>query len=195
MSSLPIPFAPPIKRDEKLTYAQALSNGENFYSKIQEIYQGAPTHAQTFTQDNLNNGWSRVTENILPDEEWDGFFHEVLDRLPGRNEVSKIAIIQDQPFTNANGRMKQGRPPAEVPPLNRFSDAVWTVWSLLLRGDQDVDDDPENKGKHPIDASRLRYIGYDSVNDQETLNVIEEMVEAMKAEGEGHRLDMGSDGF
>lgn len=92
-----------IKRDEKLTYAQALCNGEKLYDMIQAVYRGTPSRGVTFTQQDLNNGWSRVTEHILPDEEWDGFFHEALDRIPGRNEVSKIAIHQDQFFTNSAG--------------------------------------------------------------------------------------------
>ncbi|KAI4198553.1 MAG: hypothetical protein LQ350_005212 [Teloschistes chrysophthalmus] len=212
-----------IKRDEKLTYAKALCNGENLYDKIKAVYQGAPSRGVTFTQQDLNNGWSRVTEHILPDQEWDGFFNEVLDRLPGRNEVSKIQISQDQFFTNSAGtrvdpsngyytnyyirsaaaiivsdihspkirRERQGRPPAEipslVPTLNRFSDVAWTVWSLLLRAnnvdvDGPEDDAPENQGKDPLDASRLRYIGYDSISNVDSVNVIEEIIEAVRAE-------------
>ncbi|KAL8640357.1 MAG: hypothetical protein Q9228_002712 [Teloschistes exilis] len=230
-SSHAVPFGDPrfspnftrIKRDEKLTYAQALCIGEKLYGMIQAVYRGTPSRGVTFTQQDLNNGWSRVTEHILPDEEWDGFFHEALDRIPGRSEVSKIAIHQDQFLINSAGtrvepsngyytsyyirsagaiivsdihspqtrRKRQGRPPAEipslVPTLNRFSDVTWTVWTLLLRAnnvdvDGPEDDDPENEGKDPLDASRLRYIGYESVSNPDSVNVIEEIIEAVRAE-------------
>ncbi|KAL9581548.1 MAG: hypothetical protein Q9212_003834 [Teloschistes hypoglaucus] len=212
-----------IKRDEELAYTKALCNGEKMHDMIQAVYQGTPSRGITLTQQDLNNGWSRVTEHILPDQEWDGFFNEVLDRLPGRNEVSKIAISQDQFFINSVGTrtnptngyytnyyirsaaaiivsdihspktrlLRQGRPASQIPSLmpaiNCFSDITWTVWTLLLRAnnvdvDGPEDDDPENEGKDPLDASRLRYIGYDSISNPDSVNVIEEIIEAVRAE-------------
>ncbi|KAL9605452.1 MAG: hypothetical protein Q9179_001364 [Wetmoreana sp. 5 TL-2023] len=89
-----------------LTYEEARCNGERLYNMIKQVYQGTRRSGTSYTQANLDNGWSRITEHQELDPEWDGWFDETLDRVPGRNEVVKIAMSQDKPFNNKNGVQK-----------------------------------------------------------------------------------------
>ncbi|KAL8738105.1 MAG: hypothetical protein Q9181_001052 [Wetmoreana brouardii] len=73
---------------------------------IKEVYQGTRRDGTSLTQANLQNGWSQITAHEGLDPEWDGWFDETLDRVPGRTEVVKIAISQDKPFTNRDGVQK-----------------------------------------------------------------------------------------
>ncbi|KAL8662684.1 MAG: hypothetical protein Q9202_004468 [Teloschistes flavicans] len=77
--------------------------------------------------------------------------------------------------------------PAALPPLNRFSDIAWYLWTDILRRDEDGPADSlfVNAHKDPRDPSRLQYVGHNLITNSLTAAVIAHVIEE-RNEGEGY---------
>ncbi|KAL8633173.1 hypothetical protein Q9189_001073 [Teloschistes chrysophthalmus] len=67
-----------------------------------------------------------------------------------------------------------------LPPLNRFSDMAWYLWSDILARQPStagpVDAIPANAGKAANDPGRLRYIGHDLVRNPDTESIMFQII-------------------
>lgn len=112
-----------------LTYEQAICNGEKLLDRINQVQQGTAPGGQDFGEDDLKNGWTQLpTMHHEMDAEWDKWFDEVIDRVPGRNEISSIKVINDKGFRSASGQNRVSSPSIlSAPILDSRKESTLTI--------------------------------------------------------------------
>ncbi|KAL9584050.1 MAG: hypothetical protein Q9212_002349 [Teloschistes hypoglaucus] len=136
-----------------------------------------------FNFNDVNNGWSVIQHDYYElDPQWDQPF---LQRItPGQTHDHdpglSISMIQDKIFRTDqastvvvtysrspqfvlndryHSQLSDGSISRSVPPLNRLSDSIWTIWSELTGAN----------------ARALRYLGQDNVANPNTLGIMKEI--------------------
>ncbi|KAL8840363.1 MAG: hypothetical protein Q9170_001378 [Blastenia crenularia] len=123
----------------------------------------------------IDNGWSRDDDTEHLDSGWNDAFRAAFEgRLPTRSETLLITLDLDKPYKNAKGEqvnssdypIPQDEILRRIPPLNRFSDVIWTVWNTLTKTPHD-----------------LRYIGQNSISNDDTIAIMKRIFNRPQAKG------------
>ncbi|KAL8904193.1 MAG: hypothetical protein Q9207_003430 [Kuettlingeria erythrocarpa] len=110
-------------------------------------------------------------EEISEDERSGG--HYEADYIPSFSAImaTDTQSPRSQLLERSHGSITEAEITRRVPPLNRFSDVIWTVWN---RACKEASKDP----------SSLRYIGHDRIANSDTAAVVGEVF-AKKGAGVG----------
>lgn len=100
----------PISYEER-AYNAAKDNGQAALDSIQGALNGCRSYTQNFTKGALSNGWTRkdVKEKGYS-HSWDVILGDLVGRnkMPTKQQVSYIGIVQNKSFTNRQGYNVKG---------------------------------------------------------------------------------------
>ncbi|KAL8707078.1 MAG: hypothetical protein Q9225_007835 [Loekoesia sp. 1 TL-2023] len=181
---------------------------------LQMIAQDPPS-TRIWTRQDLDNGWDlsqgqrKASSPLLPALQALGIPHT-------ENDIHPISADQFKRFTDSKGRPNNEQtngwynnqylpsghtiialtnrsprlevgPNNPIPPLNRWSDVAWLLWTLT----------PGNKD-NPSQISKLRYVIRDNVGNEITREIIERIEgvepDTLDLPWPGHTYDMRTDG-
>ncbi|KAL8649893.1 MAG: hypothetical protein Q9226_005387 [Calogaya cf. arnoldii] len=190
-----------------MTYGYAVCKGDILWAKLQEAFAGRVPAGPQFERSDFSNGWSLAPgkDQGKLKERWHAAFKGFAnDRVPTGDEVSHLRALQNKPFLLSAGypvttptggeytlqyipawsamlatfvnspsnRLTDSfntpypqpvnplNVPSLIPPLNRLSDVSWYIYNLIGN------------------AAKIRYIGHDWINNDDTINIVEDIFTA-----------------
>ncbi|KAL8706536.1 MAG: hypothetical protein Q9201_000409 [Fulgogasparrea decipioides] len=179
---------PPTKR--VLEPDAALCKGQKLYQRMKDSYaeynRDNRRKGREFGEDDIKNGWTTtLLEFPELEERWDGPFRDTIttngqtaehlnrqyitmqqDRIFRTDKGSYSNSPTNQLNEKYKGALTSNDISASVPPLNRLSDTIWTVWKTVTRTE--------------AEARKIRYLGRDNVINPDTVHVMKRIFEVVR---------------
>ncbi|KAL8807081.1 MAG: hypothetical protein Q9182_000914 [Xanthomendoza sp. 2 TL-2023] len=183
------------------------SKGRKLLQQIDNVHTNKVTPPDEFLEDDIKNGWSeeKITKNKQRKDSIEAF-KKVGESTPGvgnqvlgdsdypisetkkgkskrRTIISLDSVSPRHQIRHVNAQLTAAQVNDRLPPLNRLSDVMWTVWKGVAQ-------------KAGTDPNSLRYICCNTVNNTDTKSV---MTAIFKKQPErsvlwpGHELKMDSE--
>lgn len=109
------------------------------WAKIQEVSKGTPPSGPLFSDEDLQDGWSKDDKDKPDFIAWTTPLQDLVGRRPTRSDMQFIKLRQDKAFHNAAGELVQVSKPPPVEPAesltcrfskNFFKEAIYFVTYL-----------------------------------------------------------------